>query len=106
MRDAVAERILFFSSKNNDLKTRFVIRISTPYAVDENKVEFSVGNGLVGCRIETEGLEKEYHHEVYGMDSVQALNMATNLEPFLMRLQKKFDLFFPSGEPYFEGEKG
>ena len=103
MKAIIAKRILLYSLKGSDIRNKFIIRIGSPYIVDENMVEFSVGEeGLVGCRVETEGLEKEYQHEEYGVDEIQAINIATDVEPFLMRLKKKYDLYWPSGEPYFE----
>jgi len=94
--------MLLYSLSGSEIKHKFMIRICTPYVVDENMVNFSVGEGLVGCRIETEGLENECHHEVYGVDEIQAINMATNVDPFLERLGKMYDIYWLSGEPYFE----
>ena len=99
----IAKRILFYSPKGSSIRKRFVIRIGYPYVVDQTMVDFSIGaEGLVGCHIETEGLEQEYQDEAYGVDEMQAINIASNIEPYLMRLRKKYDLFFESGEPYFE----
>jgi len=45
----------------------------------------------------------EAHHEIYGADALQAIELASSsVEPFLRRLYKKYDLFYPSGEPYFD----
>ena len=100
----IADRILFYSEKNSDVRNELIIRISSPFKVKEGEVDFVVGEqGAVGCRIETQGLDSEYIDNVYGIDSVQALNLATNLEPFLHRLSKKYDLFWDSGDPYFDG---
>ncbi len=105
MKKTIAERKLLFSSKGSDIRKEFVIRIDAPYIVDQNMVEFSVGDGLVGCHVEAESLPEGYHHEVYGLDEVQALNIATNVEPFLKRLSSKYDLYWSSGEPYFDEEE-
>lgn len=105
MMKTMAKRILLYSLKGSDIRNKFLIRIGSPYIVDQDMVEFPIGEGLVGCRVETEGLEKEYHHEVYGIDEIQAINIASDLEPFLTRLQKKFDLYWPSGEPYFDSKQ-
>jgi len=102
MRKILAKRKLFYSLKGSDLRNRFLICIGFPHVVDQNTVEFPVGEGLIGCWIETEGLEKEYRHEVYGVDEIQAINIASDIEPFLKRLQKKYDVYWPSGEPYFD----
>jgi len=99
----VAKRVLFYSEKGSNIRNKFIIRIGFPYLVDEDRVDFTVGDeDLFGCHIETEGLKDEYQHEVYGVDEVQAINIASDIEPFLIRLQKKYDLYWQSGEPYFE----
>lgn len=104
MKKYMAERKLLFSLKGEPTRTEFVIRISEPFQVEQHTVEFSIGEGIVGCSINIEGLpEKE--HDVYGVDAIQALNIATNVEPLLERLQKKYDLYWLSGEPYFESEE-
>jgi len=46
-------------------------------------VEFLIGEGLVGCHIETSGLKIEFSHEVYGVDGIQALELSSNIEPYL-----------------------
>lgn len=97
----VAERKLFYSLKGSNVKRNLVIRIGSPYLVDETMVDFPVAENFTGCHVQVEGLD-EGSTDVYGADSVQALNLATNLEPLLKRLQKKYDLFWGSGEPYFE----
>ncbi len=102
MKNFIAERELLYSLKDSDRRSNFVIRIYAPFIVDEDKVDFLVGEGLEGCRIETHGLPEEFYHEVYGVDGIQAINIASNIEPYLKRLEKKYDLFWLSGEPYFD----
>lgn len=104
MNKSVAKRELLYSLKGSDIRKRFIIRIGCPFVVDKDMVNFDIGEGLIGCHIDTDGLEKEYHHDVYGVDEIQAINIASNVEPFLERLSKKYDLFWLSGEPYFDGD--
>jgi hypothetical protein len=102
MKEFIAERRLLYALKGSDIRQEFVVRLGTPYLVQEGMVNFSVGEeGCWGCHVEIEGLDEKYS-EVYGADSLQAINLASNVEPFLKRLQKKYDLFFPSGESYFD----
>jgi len=42
--------------------------------------------------------------DVYGMDSLQAVNMASNIDAVLERLGKKYDFYWSSGEPYFDDD--
>ena len=105
MMKTIAKRTLFYSDIGSSFRRKLVINVGCPYLVDQNKVDFPIGEeGLVGCHIETEGLDVEYRHEVYGVDEIQAVNIATNIEPFLTRLNKKYNLFWESGEPYFDNE--
>jgi hypothetical protein len=103
MQKYIAERKLLYSLKGSKLRHEFVIQIGIPYLVDGTMVSYPVTGSFAGCHVQIEGLKEEYS-EVYGADSIQALNLATNLEPFLKRLQKQYDLFWASGEPYFEDE--
>ena len=54
------------------------------------------------CEIVTLGLEKEYQHEVYGMDSIQALHIACDIGNFIKRINKRFDIYWLDGQKYFE----
>lgn len=101
MEKYIAERKLLYSLKGSRNKRVFFIRISLPYEVNEKIVNYPVAQNFAGCHVEIDGLREEYP-EVYGTDAIQALQLATNLEPFLRRLQKKYDLFWASGEPYFD----
>ncbi len=101
MQQYIAERRLLYSSKGSDVRRAFVIRISLPYVVKEDRTSSPMGNVHAGCHVEIEGLNEKYS-EVYGADTLQAVNLASNVEPFLKRLQKKYDLYWESGEPYFE----
>jgi len=102
MKQFIAERKLLYSLKGGNTRKELVIRLGAPYFVQEGMVNFSVGEkGCWGCHIEIEGLNEKYS-EVYGADSLQAVNIASDVEPFLKRLQEKYDLYWSSGEPYFD----
>ena len=97
----IAERKLQFSIKGSGVRQDFCIRIGRPYLVDTDKIDFPAKEGFAGCSITVVGLD-ETHPDVYGADTVQAVNLASNLEAFLKRIQKKYDIYWPSGEPYFD----
>lgn len=102
MKNYIAERRLLFSLKDNDFQQEFTIGLTTPYSVDQKSVDFDIGEGLYACDIELDGLD-EKSHTVYGMDSLQAVHIASNgIEHFLKRLRKKYDFFWHPDEPYFE----
>lgn len=102
MTKIIAERKLLYSQKSSDARHELVIRIGAPYNVTQDMVKFPIGEGLVGCHVETSGLGNEYTHEVYGVDGIQALELASNIEPYLESLSKKYNLYWPTGEDYFE----
>jgi len=101
MKKFIAERKLLYSLKGSDLRKEFIIGISDIYIVDKDMAHYPVHEGYAGCHVEIEGLDEKYP-EVYGADTLQAVNLASNVEPFLKRLQKKYDLYWLSGEPYFD----
>jgi hypothetical protein len=100
MKNYIAERRLLYSLKGSHTRKEFIIRIGVPYAV-ENIAGSPVVESCAGCHVEIEGLDEKYS-EVYGGDSIQAIHLASNIDPFLERLRKKYDLYWLSGEPYFE----
>ncbi len=105
MHKAIAKRILFWSSKGSNIRNKFMVRVSVPYNVEQSEVPFDIDwiddKGASASTIDTEGLEEEYHHVVYGVDEIQVVNMASNIEPMLKGLSKKYDLYWLSGDPYF-----
>jgi hypothetical protein len=97
----IAQRELLYSQKPNGPRRRLVVRISAPYALQEGMVDFKFDAGTAGCRIEFDGLP-EKPVEVYGSDSLQAIELASNIDPYIKGLGKKYDFFWASGEPYFD----
>lgn len=105
MKNSIAERDLLYSLKGKTARQKLVIRIGAPYLVDEGMVNFNFDLGTAGCTIEIDGLPENLAEEVYGADSLQALALATDVDPYLRGLEKKYDFYWPSGEPYFDGEE-
>jgi hypothetical protein len=105
MKSVIAERKLLYSLAGSEIRNEFSIGIGVPYIVQEGMVDFSVGaDGCYGCDISLQGLNEKCG-EVYGADSLQAIDLASSaVEPFLKRLSSKYDLFYLSGEPYFDDE--
>jgi acyl carrier protein len=110
MKKWIAQRDLRYSPKGKDIRSELIVRISEPYLVEEGTVSFAFAEGTAGCTVEVIGLEvgeafeNKNVHEIYGADSIQALELAVNIEPLLKRLNKKYDIYFPTGELYFEDE--
>jgi len=101
MKDSIAERNLSCCVKGSDARIELTIRIGKPFPVTDGMVNFKVEGSFFGCSIDVIGIE-EKHPDVFGADSMQAVNIASNIEPFLRRLKNKYDLYWLSGEPYFE----
>lgn len=104
MKKFIAGRKLLYSLKGSNVRNEFFIGITAPYSVDQSMVNFPIGNGFMGCDVRISGLEEE-GSKVYGADSLQALHLASDIESFLKRLQSKYDLYWLSGEPYFEDQQ-
>lgn len=102
MKNSIAEREILYSLKGKRTRQKLVIRIGAPYLVDVNTVNFKCDPGTAGCTIEFDGLPEHFAEEVYGADSLQALALAADVDPYLRGLEKKYDFYWPSGEPYFD----
>ena len=104
MSNCIAERKLYYTTNANSERKEVVVRIGQPYIVKSGTVNFPVDEYTAGCSIEVVGLPEEFSETTYGADLVQALQLATNIDPILKRLSKKYMFYFVSGEPYFEEE--
>lgn len=96
----IAERNLLYSEKGSSVRKEFSIRISKPFIINKEDAKPPIEEGFVSCRIDISGLIEKYP-DVYGVDSLQAVNLASNVESLLKRLQKKYDIFWLDGNPYF-----
>lgn len=101
--DYIAERRLLYSKKNELSRNEFSIKISAPYIVQQQSVKFPVDGVMAGCHVGIDGLN-ERSFEVYGMDSLQAVHLASDIDALLERLGAKYDFFWLTGEPYFDSE--
>ena len=102
MNSVIATRSLLYSSKGESKKKSLIVKIFEPQLIDTSEVDYPVPLGASSCRIEIEGLPEDFVEEVHGADSIQALAFAIEIDGFLRFLQKKYDIFWASGEPYFE----
>ena len=98
----IAERHLVFSEKGKSERKPLVIRIFAPRPVDPATVSFQVSPGTAVCTVEFDGLPDETLGDTYGADSLQALQLAADIEPVLKRLSHRYDFYFPTGEGYFD----
>jgi len=79
------------------------VEIYLPYLLKEGMVDFPITPGSAGCSLKIRGLSTDYYdQEVYGADTLQALQLASDVEDVLKHISNKYALFFSTGEPYFE----
>ncbi len=98
----IAERHLVFSEKGKSERKPLVIRVFAPTSVDPASVSFQVAPGTAVCIVEFDGIPDETLGSTYGADSLQALQLAADIEPVLKRLAHRYDFYFPTGEGYFD----
>jgi hypothetical protein len=98
----IAERCLFFSAKGESERKRLVIRVFAPRLVDPASAPFEVADGTAVCTVKFDGITDETQGDTYGADSLQALQLAIDIDPILKRLSERYDFYFPTGETYFE----
>ena len=98
----IAERCLFFSAKGESERKRLVIRVFAPRLVDPASAPFEVADRTAVCTVKFDGITDETQGDTYGADSLQALQLAIDIDPILKRLSERYDFYFPTGETYFE----
>ncbi len=100
--EVIAKRLLKYSVKGDHRRHALEVRIYAPHVLTVGCVAFEFDAGAAGCRWEIVGLPEAFDDVAYGADSLQALQLAADVEPVIRSLQGKYDMFFPTGEPYFE----
>ena len=95
MKNCIAERKLVFIVKETGESKDLTIRIGTPCWLPDDE--------LASCPVEWDGLF-EHFADAKGIDSLQAIHMASDIDPLLKLLQNKYDFYWPSGERYFGDE--
>jgi hypothetical protein len=102
MNQYIAQRKLLFSEKGSQQKFAVTVQLTAPHELAEGEVDFQFSSGTAVCTICFKGLPKVKPEQVYGADTLQALQLASNVEPILKRLSNSYDIYFPTGESYFE----
>ena len=100
---SVAERTLLYRAHAGDELRTVVVRVFPPFLVQAGQVSFQCQPGTAGCIVCVDGLPEGMEDIAYGVDSVQALELALReVESMLKRVGERYELFFPTGEPYFD----
>lgn len=100
----IAERELIYRRKGTSEEGRFAIRIFAPVRVEPGSVAFTVEKNVSGCSYEFDGFPQPIRDTAYGADSIQALQLALNIDSILKGLGRTYDFYFVDGEPYFESD--
>jgi hypothetical protein len=102
MKKYIAERKLLYSNKGSDVRYDLVIRISEPYLIERDEDEICIDDEpAFGCSVDVVGLDVDFG-EFQGADSLQALQLASDIDPIIRFLQKYYDIFWSWDEPYFD----
>lgn len=96
MQKIIAERRLIFVPKGTKERKELVIRIGMPYWIED---------GVAACPVEWNGLfDRKELADSRGMDLLQALHLAADIDPLLQKLRGKYDFYWPSGDSYHEDD--
>lgn len=100
-RRTIATRQMLYSVRGSSERKAFTLCITEPFLLTGD-VGFKYGEGAAGCTIVFDGLP-EFEVTVHGVDRIQALELAVDVDPVLRGLnRRKYDFFWEDGEPYFE----
>lgn len=95
MKNCIAERKLIVEIKETGERRELTIRIGAPCWLPDDE--------FASCPIEWDGLFDQVA-DAKGIDLLQALQQASNIDPMLDALKGKYNFFWPSGEWYFDEE--
>ena len=89
MENCIAERKLVAVLKGSSERVDLIIRIGAPYIVEKGTVNFEVDGNTAGCEVKFYGISGGYQEVVYGADLLQALQLASNVDPILTTLPQR-----------------
>lgn len=91
----LAERKLVAVRIETGERVDVTFRVGTPYWVP--------GDDFARCPLQLDGVYERIAGAP-GVDLLQALQLASNLDALLSPLRSKYDLFWPTGETYFNDD--
>jgi hypothetical protein len=99
----VAQRMLLYTSPDNATPRPCTVGITAPRDVATASDDTALQDAMAVCEIVFEGLAAP-PIPVHGADSLQALAMACDIDPYLRGLERQqgFEFFWDDGSPYFE----
>ncbi len=104
MKHSIAHRRLRFSKKGDEARSELTIYIGIPRFVPPSSLPFESDSEMAVCDIEIIGLEEPYVQSMIGIDLLQAIQQAADVDPILKGFSGIYDFFYEDGEPYFKSE--
>ena len=97
MKRVIAERKLNYSLKNEDRVRGLTILVFEPVLMENEQRQT-----MAACSVLYDGIDFDYP-EIYGMDRLQALDLALRaIDSNMELLKEKYNFYFLDGDPYFE----
>jgi hypothetical protein len=102
-KNTIATRELFYSLDGESERRCLTVCITAPAPLVSGSVPFEFDEGAASCSIIFDGFP-EQEIVVHGMDTMQALTFAVNIDPYLRGFSRKHkcSFFFVTGDPYFD----
>lgn len=91
MKNFIAERCLIAERIADGLRKDVAIRIGVPYWIEAGEE--------AACAVQFEGLPLSLSDR-RGVDLLQALQIASDIDVFLVAMEDEFKFYWRSGEPY------
>ena len=102
MQEVIGRRILRVKNRESEEVGECVVEILQPFTVHPDSVSFAVDEQSAGCEVRITGLGDNFTETIYGADSIQALQLSSDVDSLLRRFEGKYEFYFVDGSPYFE----
>lgn len=99
--EIIASRRLFYREVGGTSLSECSFGIERPKIVTTEDAVMKADGLVCTCRVFVEGLDMS-PITVYGVDAVQAIQLASDLDSIVKRLTSRFEFFWLDGEPYFD----
>ena len=96
----IAERKLRCVEKRTGIESVVLVRVQEPSIVDASDVNFSTDGVIASCEVRFEGIDLK-NRVYYGVDSIQAVNLATDLDAVIEPYCDNYDFFWETGRTVF-----
>ena len=91
--EVIAHRKILYSPKGIQERKILTIQLGKPYWIESRD--------MAGCPVIWDAIH-DATLEIIGADLLQAVHLASDIDPWLRDLSQSYDFFFVDGEPYFD----